>query len=143
MKLDAKVYQSKKTRIWGIPDDDTLKEVLKKNPEGVFIDGILGAQEIIQSDNLFNLIQYNKEIRKEIMLSENNYETFLDTQFSDWRNFKTKKIKDNIFFYSDSNLIYSIRINLLNFVDNRSYEFVFSFIFSIHSFFCSRLAPSP
>ncbi|MDR7696812.1 hypothetical protein [Lactococcus lactis] len=114
LKLDAKVYQSKKTRIWGIPDDDTLKEVLKKNPEGVFIDDIVGAQEIIQSGNLFNLIQYNKEIRKEIMLSENNYETFLDTQFSDWRNFKTKKIKDNIFFYSDSNLIYSIRINLLN-----------------------------
>ena len=91
MKLDAKVYQSKKTRIWGIPDDDTLKEVLKKNPEGVFIDDIVGAQEIIQSGNLFNLIQYNKEIRKEIMLSKNNYETFLDTQFSDWRNFKTKK----------------------------------------------------
>lgn len=119
LRLDynSRKYMNKKIFVTGDYSLDVFKEAVKKMPFGIFVSDIKlikELNEIINSGKLFNLIEYNNEIRTEICDGENHYVKFLDKQFPSWKTYNFQTIKDNIFYYRNTTLVFSIRFNVSN-----------------------------
>lgn len=62
---------------------------------------------------MMSISEFNNYVGKNIQVKNNHFEIFLNKKFQNWKQFNRIEKNDNILFYDEEKLIFSIRINKL------------------------------